>query len=302
VTQIDIKRGTSVKNLTDQMFQTGAFNGGRIGYACQIYQEMLQDSEITKFLAVSGALISAGQQKILVKMVEASMIDIIVSTGAILTHDLLEYLGEHHVKLKHDLTDKELRKQGINRIYDVAAADSGFERMENFLLDLMEREFAGQSGKSVPTPEFLSILGNNMGSESFLGAATRKNIPVFCPSIMDSMLGVHVLSFAETSDFILDPVTELKQIIKLAFDAKKTGALVLGGGVPKNYTFQACLVSGKMLDYAIQITMDRPEHGGLSGASLDEAVSWGKVSNKGKTVTVIADVTIALPLLVASVL
>ena len=141
-----------------------------------------------------------------------------------------------------------------------------------------------------------------MSEKSLLGAAIKKKIPVFCPAIMDSMLGVHVLSFSETTGFTLDPVAELKEIISLSFDAEKTGAIVLGGGVPKNYTFQACLVSGKMLDYAIQFTMDRPEHGGLSGASLDEAVSWGKISSGGNMVTVIVDVTIALPLLVASLL
>ncbi|MFW9994999.1 MAG: deoxyhypusine synthase family protein [Candidatus Odinarchaeota archaeon] len=302
VTQIDIKHGISVKDLTDQMFQTGAFNGGRMGFACQIYREMIQDNAVTKFLSVSGALISAGLQKTLLQIVENSMVDAIISTGAILTHDLLEDLGEHHLRLEPGVDDQELRKRGINRIFDVAATDSGFERMEKYLLNLMEREFASQPDRPVPTHEFLRVLGSGMSSGSFLGAAVRKGIPVFCPAITDSMLGVHVLSFAETTGFKLDPVGELKKIISLAFDAKKTGALVLGGGVPKNYAFQACLVSGKTLDYAIQITMDRPEHGGLSGASLDEAISWGKISTKGKMVTVVADVTIALPILVASVI
>jgi len=302
VHQIEIRKNMQVKELVEQMLSTGAFNAGRMGQAYQIAKNMIKDTGTTKFLAISGALISAGLQKVFVQMVNSSMVDIIVTTGAILTHDLLEDLGEHHVKLQQSNSDSELREKGINRIYDVAAADSSFAKMEGFVLDVLEQDFRNHCQKPVPTHVFLNGLGKRMSEKSLLGAAIRKEIPVFCPAIMDSMLGVHVLSFSETTGFTLDPIAELKKIISLSFSAKKTGAIVLGGGVPKNYTFQACLVSGKMLDYAIQFTMDRPEHGGLSGASLEEAVSWGKISSKGNTVTVIADVTIALPLLVASLL
>ena len=148
------------------------------------------------------------------------------------------------------------------------------------------------------TPQFLYDLGAKFSNESIIGKCFEKKIPIYCPAITDSMLGVHLMTFAEQSKFKIDPILELKEFVTQCFDVKESAAIVLGGGVPKNYLFQGMLVSGRDLSYAIQITMDRPEHGGLSGATLSEAISWGKIKGSAKMTTVIADVTLVFPLLV----
>lgn len=277
-----------------------SFTGGTFSKACHILHSIFKlEEKIQIFISLSGALVPAGLQSHIVSLLKTGKISGVITTGATLTHDYLEDLGFKHKKLHHFTTDAELRKNGINRILDVGATDEAFEKMEISIHEWMEKNYPDTKiAYSVSTVDFLKELGKERSENSILGICQRKNIPIYCPAITDSMLGVHAMTFAEYRKFSLDPILELKSYISQCFDSKKTAAIVLGGGVPKNYLFQGMLISGKELSYAIQVTMDRPEHGGLSGASLDEAISWGKIQSDAKTVTVVSDVSLILPLFV----
>jgi deoxyhypusine synthase len=118
------------------------------------------------------------------------------------------------------------------------------------------------------------------------------------------MIGLHAWIYKQTSPLKVDAFSDMKEMVDIFCDAKRTGAIILGGGVPKNFIFQTALIAPREqegFDYAIQITTDTPENGGLSGATLEEAKSWGKVGAKAKAVTVYCDATIALPIIVAAV-
>lgn len=283
-------------------FQQSGFTAGAFGEACNLISLMLKDKEVSIFLSLSGALIPAGQQHFLVNLVKTKKLSGIVVTGATLTHDYLEDLGFHHFPIDNTKNDSELRNEGVNRIFDRGTTDEGFEYMEQDLHAFLEKTYSdpAKKPKTIVTPDFLKLLGLKCGPDSLLGASARANVSLYCPALTDSMLGVHLMTFREFNTYLtLDPLAELKMILSQLFSTKKTAAIILGGGVPKNYLLQGMLVSGKELDYAIQITMDHPEHGGLSGAPLQEAISWGKIKPDAHYVTVIADVTLVLPFLTA---
>ncbi|MEM4780901.1 MAG: deoxyhypusine synthase family protein, partial [Halalkalicoccus sp.] len=131
-------------------------------------------------------------------------------------------------------------------------------------------------------------------------AAFEEEVPIYCPAIQDSVLGLQAWIYSQTSDFSLDALSDMTHLNDLAYHAERTGAFVVGGGVPKNYVLQTMLVTPTAYDYAVQLTMDPPQTGGLSGATLDEARSWGKIEKAGENASVYADATITLPLVIAA--
>ena len=143
--------------------------------------------------------------------------------------------------------------------------------------------------------------------KSFTRVAYEKNINIIVPAFIDSIIGLQFMSLtAVKKDVKLDQLKDLYEILDVQYEAKsnnmKTAALILGGGVPKNFIYQSTLIAEKPLDYVVQITTDVPEYGGLSGATPEEAKSWRKVGEKAKTVVVYCDFTIALPLLISALL
>jgi len=303
VHQFNAKKQQSIEDYIHQINKSGAFNAGRLGTAAKIYEAMVKDKETKIFLGLSGALVPAGMRDLVVTCLNNKFVDVLVTTGANLTHDLLESFDLHHQQINHYKSDAELEEEGINRIYDVYVTTENFQALETKLLQLFSQMFQKKTVAEISTNDFLHQLGQKLNrDDSIITTAAKNDIPIYCPAITDSVLGLHIMNYFREHKIKLDPLEELYDSINVAWDAKKTGALVLGGGVPKNYIFQSMLFSGKELDYAIQITMDRPEHGGLSGATLEEAVSWGKVSESGKSVVVISDVTVAFPLLVSYLL
>jgi len=234
---------------------------------------------------------------ILADLLRLGYIDVLVTTGANLVHDLIEAFGGRHYQGTLGIEDGKLRENKVNRLYDVFLPEEGFllleERLRKLLGDLEAKEYT--------TREYLSEIGRRIPDpDSILRSATDAKVPVFCPALPDSILGLHSFFSSRERGFRLDPFGDLKEIIDLCFQAEKSGVVLLGGGVPKNFLFQAMLASPNTFDYAVQITTDRPEAGGLSGASLDEAISWGKVGTASKRVTVYADATIAFPLVVGA--
>ena len=299
---------TSVDELVTEL-EGCAFGAGRLAKAVDIYAEMLNE-ETTKFMGIAGALVPAGMRTILAGMVQDRYVDVVVTTGANLVHDIIEALGEHHyllsgVKVPTDeaVSDIGLRKQGIDRIYDVVVHDESFARLEEFLHSVFEQ----LDKRRYSIRELLTVIGKNLSDKnSLLRSAVDSDVPVFCPSIADSMIGLHAWLYKQTRPLEVDVFDDMTELIDLFCVAKRTGALILGGGVPKNFIFQSTLLAPRAegqegLDYAIQITTSTPEDGSLSGATLEEAQSWGKIGEHAKTVTLHCDATIALPVLVAAV-
>lgn len=301
VTPIDIKDKDSITDLIAEFHSSGVFGPGRIAKAVDIYTEMIKQ-KATVFLGIAGALVPGGMRKILTDMITEGMVDVIVSTGANVTHDLIEAFGGEHVRHVPYKSDQELRDKSIDRIYDVFVADESFMKLEDNLQPIFKEIWENNKDETntlvISTCKLMELLGEKIDDEnSFVKAAYDNKVPIYVPALSDSVLGLQLWLFSQLNRTLIDDMDDLGSIQRLAWDSEKAGTFFLGGGVPKNYIFQSRLMSPKSFDYAIQITMDRVETGGLSGASLEEAISWGKVDSESKMINVVSDITIALPLI-----
>jgi len=222
--------------------------------------------------------------------------DVFVTTGANLTHDLIEALGDSHYLSNSDLTDEELNKKGLDRIYNVLMKNEVYEKLEKFFEENFE-EFQ----KCTNIKEFLWKLGELAPANSILKTCYEKKIPIFCPAIADSGIGLMIWGrIAAGKKLSIDAFDDMKEIIDIAWTSKKSGVIYIGGGTPKNF-IQQSLQFSKGAEYGIQITTDRQEPGGSSGAPLKEGISWGKMNPEARFIDVFCDATIALPLIYASV-
>lgn len=290
----------SALDLVREMNASGVFCAGRLARAVDIFVKMMSDSDVKVFLGLAGALVPAGLGQLFADLIREGFVDVIVSTGANITHDIIEAFGEHHQKgIKGD--DSELRKQGINRIFDAYISDKAFTKFEERIQQIFGDIDVEKRKRGITVCELINEIGKRLKDKnSFVKVAADKGVPIFCPAITDSILGLQAWLFSQLNPLKIDILEDLHQIINIAYESKKSGAIILGGGVPKNHILQTMLITGRGFDYAIQITLDRPESGGLSGASLSEARSWGKLKSEADDVDLIADVTVAFPILVAA--
>lgn len=296
IKHIKIKKGMKVSELVGKMKDIG-FNAKAIGEAADILHAAIDNKECKVFMGLAGALIPGGMREIVIDMLEKGWIDVFVTTGANLTHDLIEALGFKHYQGSANVNDTELNKKGIDRIYNVFMENKVYEELERFFT----QNFDELSKASNPR-EFLWMLGKIVSKRSILKTCYNKKIPIFCPALADSGIGLMIWSqLIRKKKINLDFFKELAEIIDLAWQSKKTCVFYVGGGVPKNYIQQA-LQFTKPASLGVQITTDRAEPGGSSGAPLKEGISWGKMSSRARFVDIFCDATIALPLLYAKLL
>lgn len=298
VKQVRVRPGMTVGEMVRELEASGAFNGGSLARACSITEEMFRDPKVTTFLGLAGAMVPAGMGGIVSDLIERGYVDVLVSTGANLVHDMVEAIGCRHYHGKAECSDNDLRRQGINRIYDVYVSDDAFTQFEDFIQGI----FGGlREGTIISTSELLGMVGKILPS-GILATAVRKGVPVYCPAVQDSVFGLQFSLFKETHNTVVDAFGDMKSFLDRCLTAERAGALLIGGGVPKNFIFQGMLLAPHGFTYAVQLTGDRPDLGGLSGATLDEARSWGKLTSDAQGVTVYGDATISLPILAAAVL
>jgi len=267
------------------------------------------DEEAVIFLGLAGAMVPAGMRKIIADLIRNHCIDVLVSTGANLFHDFFEAIGYHHYVGDTPADDLQLCQAGVDRIYDTYVSDvelgQAEQRIAEIASHLEQRVYSSR--------EFLECLAAELDdSESILCTALREQVPIFCPALCDSAIGIALTHhYARSSNgprLIIDQIRDNFEILQIKHKAAKTGAIFLGGGVPKNYIQQltpmldAFGVEGQGHKYFIQLTTDDPKFGGLSGCTAGEAESWGKVASDGLSATAYVDATIGLPLLAGAVL
>lgn len=305
----------SCKKLIDDIFLS--YNAGRLREACRIYSDKMLVNDCVVGVALSGALTPAGLgMSCLVPLIEAGFIDWIVSTGANIYHDSHFALGMELHQSRPGLNDHQLKAHQVIRIYDIV-----FD-YENLLgTDLFFRQLSRGEAfqKTMGTAEFHNLAGkylsaheekNNNSGKSFLAAAYRAGVPVFTSSPGDSSIGMNLAALQlEGNGLAINPLLDVNQSAAIVYEAKttgKSGVLIFGGGSPKNFILQTEPQIQEVLgleekghDYFIQFTDARPDTGGLSGATPQEAMTWGKVdeSQLPDTVTAYVDSTIAMPLL-----
>lgn len=302
---IEVEKGKSISRLLSEMARTG-FQGRRLGEILQVWEEMLKDEDVTIFMGFAGSMSTTGQWKIIRWLIENRFIDVLVSTGANISEDILEAMGFSYWQGNHLVNDEELYKLRIDRFYDVYADEMEYRKMESLIAEFTETLDPDYVYSS---REYLYMFGkflNERGINSIVAAAYRSKVPVFSPGLVDSGYGIAnvILRYKKDKRIIVDQIKDFEEIVKIGAESKKTGVIYIGGGVPKDFIQLIAValefVKGKDQphEYAIQITTDSPQWGGLSGATFEEAISWGKESPVGKNVVCYCDATIALPIVV----
>lgn len=306
VEHIKIDGALSVDQLMQQFKRSGSFGAGRLATACDVFEHMVKDQDCTVFLALSGAVIPAGMRQIVTDLIRKKLVDVIVSTGACMVHDAIEAIGGHHYKGTSEVNDKELYKYHIFRIYDIFVPEEDFVKLDYKLSEMYTDIAAQRKGESLASNEFTYEIGKRLSDpNSILRAAYEENVPIFLPAIRDSEFGfIHWLHASQKNQktvMQVDAFKDVPTICEICGKSPKNGMVVIGGGVPRNTIQSSALASKKGLDYAVVITMDRPETGGLSGSTLEETVSWGKMKGEADHVMVIGDALMIFPFIVASV-
>jgi len=296
-----VPKKQSVDELVKQLRQT-AFGARKIAEATDIFEQMIKDKGCVKFLGLAGALVPAGMRGCIVELIKSGWVDVIVSTGANITHDIAVGFGEHYLQCEPDAADDEqLRKKHISRIYDVLSPDKTSETFESgiqrILKDIGEGSFA--------TYELMKEIGDRLSDEnSIVRAAAKHNVKIIIPAFFDSILGIQTWMHSQERRLTIDQRKDLDCLINVHYELKSSGgnsgAILLGGGVPKNFILQSVLIPEKPHKYIVQITTDNAVYGGLSGATLSEAISWGKATKESRLCTVYCDATIALPIIVSA--
>jgi deoxyhypusine synthase len=319
VKAIDVKE-KRVSELLAEMGRT-AYQGRKLGEAVEVWEAMLKEKDLTIIMGFAGSMSTAGQWKIVNWLIENRFIDALVSTGANISEDIVDAMGLGYWQGSPMVDDEELLKADVNRYYDVYGKETDYREMELLVTDFL---MTLRTDYPYSSMELLYLLGKwliKKRVKSIVATAAANHVPVFCPAITDSAYGeTFLMAKNQGHPIVLDEVKEFDQFVGIGEKTKDVGVVYVGGGVPKDFTqLLAISVSPKTMDkgvpgreghlrkglkeyyyphkYAIQITTDSPQWGGLSGCTLEEAISWGKIQEKGKHAVVYCDATIALPLI-----
>lgn len=287
-----------------------AFQARNLARATDIYEKMLADKDCTVVLTLAGSLISAGLKKVVVDLIQNQMVDVIVSTGAnIVDQDFFEALGFQHYQGDITADDQSLRQLGIDRIYDTYIDEDQLRVCDDTITQIADALPAGVYSSR----EFIAEMGKylthkNMGEDSIVRTAYAHGVPIFVPAFSDCSAGFGLVCHQMKSPdkhVSIDSVKDFKELTQIKVEAGDTGLLMLAGGVPKNF-IQDVVVAAELLGeevamhkYAIQMTVADERDGALSGSTLKEACSWGKVDTVYEQM-VFGELTLGFPLLASA--
>lgn len=323
VEPITVHNPKKVSELLVEMGNTG-FQGKNLGKAVDIWEEMLRNQNVTILMGIAGSLSTTGQWKIMNWLIENRFIDVLVSTGANISEDIVDAMGLGYYQGTHRVDDVKVFKENFNRYYDVFGKETDYMKMTEMIADFI---VTLKENHPYTSREFLYLFGKWLGEKginSIVATAAKYSVPIYCPAIADSPYGDAVLvAKARGFHLVIDAMQDYREFMSLGDKVKDTGVIYVGGGVPKDF-IQLFSVTPNLLfksrklpnrkngvqrigeayyphKFAIQITTDSPQWGGLSGCTFEEAMSWGKEDPDGKNVQVYCDATIALPLITQAI-
>jgi len=306
VKHFDLVKTKTIPDLMDS-FKDGSIQARNLGLCAEVFGNMLKDKDRpTILLGLAGPLIAAGLRKVIRDMIEYNLVDVVVSTGAILYQDYYQALGFKHYKGDPNADDAHLRDIYVDRIYDTYVDEEKFaevdSRIGKFACELAPCNYSSR--------EFISLLSETVSDkDSILVTARKRGVPIFCPALNDSSIGIglteHYYWSKKTGKprITIDSIRDNYELTQIVVASKATAAFYVAGGVPKNYINDSVVMSyifGNASGghrYALQVTTDVPHWGGLSGSTLHEATSWGKINRKAMTAMAFVEPSVSLPLI-----
>lgn len=318
---IKVTKQKPISQLLKEMGKT-AYQGRKLGEAVDVWENMIKEKDTVIVMGFAGSMSTAGQWTIINWLIENRFIDVLVSTGANVSEDIVDAMGLGYWQGNHMADDTTLLKDDVNRYYDVYGKETDYRKMEDLVTEFV---MTCKQDYNYTSAEFLYGLGKFLDKKkipAISAVAAANDVPIFSPAMVDSAYGeTFLLAKNQGHNVHIDSVKEFDQFVTIGTKTKEVGVVYIGGGVPKDLTQLIAISVSPMTEdkgvngrkgglrkglqeyyyphkYAIQITTDSPQWGGLSGCTLEEAISWGKInSESGKRAVCYCDATIALPLI-----
>jgi len=292
---------TSVDELVLQMEKAWGFTAGKLAMSVKILEDMVRDKKCVKFLSFTGNLVATGARGALKELVKQRLVDVVVTTCGTIDHDVARS-WKNYYRGSFVMSDAKLHEKNVNRLGNVLVPNESYgliieKKMQGLLQSLWE-----EGAREVSSAQLCSEIGKRICNESsILYWAAKNGIPVFVPGITDGAVGYQTWLFSQDHDFKLNLLKDSGLLSDIVFSAKKSGALLIGGGISKHHTLWWNQFKDG-LNYAVYISTADEWDGSLSGARPREAVSWGKINSKADKIMVEGDASLILPIVVGSLL
>ena len=296
VKDYDFTKELTTEELVSQMENAWGFTAGKLAVAVNIMQAMIQIKGCVKFLSFTGNLVATGTRGVLRELVKRKLADVVITTCGTIDHDLARCWRDYY-RGSFVMNDSKLHEQGLNRLGNVLVPNDSYgviieKKIQGLLSDLYN-----EGKRELSASELVREIGSRICNEtSILYWAAKNGIPVFVPGITDGAVGYQTWLFSQDHAFKLNLLKDSGELNNIVFDAKKSGALIVGGGISKHHTIWWNQFKDG-LDYVVYVSTADEWDGSLSGARPREAVSWGKISEKARRIMVEGDASVILPVM-----
>jgi deoxyhypusine synthase len=292
----------SVNELVNQMEDAWGFTAGKLAQGITILQSMITSKGCVKFLSFPADICATGTRGVIRELVKRKLVDVLITTCGTLDHDVARCWRDYY-RGSFIMHDSKLHREGLNRLGNVLIPNDSYGIIiEQKIIGMLEQLY-NEGKKEFSTVELCTEIGMRCCDDSsILYWAAKNNIPVFVPGITDGSVGYQLWFFSQDhKDFRINLLKDEGELNNIVFDAKKSGALIVGGGISKHHTIWWNQFKDG-LDYVVYITTADEWDGSLSGARPREAVSWGKINEKAKRVMIEGDATTILPIMTSALL
>jgi len=291
----------SVDELVSQMEKAWGFTAGKLAVGVSILENMVKEKKCFKFLSFTGNLVATGTRGALKELVKQKLIDSIITACGTIDHDVAR-CWKGYYKGSFQMNDAKLRAKGINRLGNVLVPNESYGTIIEKKMQILLQSLWKEGTKEISTHQLCHEIGKRICNEtSILYWAAKNNIPVYVPGITDGAVGYQLWLFSQDHDFKLNLLKDSGALSDTVYTAKKTGALIIGGGISKHHTLWWNQFKNG-LDYAIYMSTAEEWDGSLSGARPREAISWGKINAKAKRIMIEGDASLILPIMVATLI
>jgi len=303
VKDIQIKKDMTSNELVKELFESGGFTAKKLAQGVDIIENMVREKDCVKFLSFPACIISTGTRGVIKELIKRKLFDVVITTCGTLDHDLAR-IWENYYHGNFMVDDSELYKEGVNRLGNIFIPNECYgkileDKMQPILADIYKTK------QKWSTKDLIWEFGKRLEKEknceeSIIYWAWKNKIPIYVPGITDGAFGSQIwMYYQEHRDFTIDLLKDEQDLSDTVFGAKKSGALIIGGGISKHHTIWWSQFKGG-LDHAVYITTAVEYDGSLSGAQTREAISWGKIKEKADNVTIDGDATVLLPFMISA--
>jgi len=301
INDYDFSEDLSVNELVVQMERAWGFTAGKLAVGVNILEHMNTAHECVKFLSFTGNLVATGTRGALKELVKRKLVDVIITTCGTLDHDIARCWKKYY-KGSFVMNDAKLHEKNINRLGNILIPNDSYGIILEQKMQTLLQELWKEGIREASSSQLCREIGKRICNEtSILYWAAKNNIPVYVPGIVDGAVGYQVWLFSQDHDLKLNLLKDSGELNDIVFTAKKSGALIIGGGISKHHTIWWNQFKDG-LDYVVYVSTADEWDGSLSGARPREAVSWGKINVKAKRIRVEGDASLILPIMVSALL